>query len=112
MRLDPGVVDDRPELLFGHLLSVALENPGLRFHHLAKRPERDALPIREAAAVRQEVSSRSRSIAAYSSSDEPALADPGNADERHQLGRALLTGPLESPGEQLELPLATDREAP
>ncbi len=39
--------------------------------------------------------------------DEPGLADPGHADQRHELRRALLAHPPKRRDEQLELALTT-----
>ena len=40
--------------------------------------------------------------------EQPALADSGDADERHELRRSLADRPLESCGEQLDLAVAAD----
>ena len=39
--------------------------------------------------------------------EQPALADPGNADERHELPRPLRAGALERGDEQLQLTVAS-----
>ncbi len=45
--------------------------------------------------------------------DEPALADPGDTDERQELRRALARDADERLAEKVELPLAADeRSAP
>ena len=69
--------------------AVGLEDAGLRLHHLAERPERDALAVRKRAALAPGdelgvLVDRPEELV-----DEPALADPGDADERHELWRAL-----------------------
>ena len=70
--------------------SSRLEDPGLGLHHLAERPEADAFAVGQRAALApgDELADRSSS-AAQSSTEEPALADPGRADQRDQLRRAL-----------------------
>src|SRR5205823_6125165 len=77
------------------LRRVVLEDPCLRFHHLAERPERGALAVRERAPVPPEDDLVERVDVCEELCDEPALADAGDADERHLLRRSLLLGALE-----------------
>ncbi len=41
--------------------------------------------------------------------DEPALPDPGHADDRHELCRALAGGPFERVAQQPQLDVAPDQ---
>src|SRR5205823_14760077 len=95
VRLDPRVVDRVVELARRLLLGLALEDPRVRLHHLAERPEGDAVAVRQAAPVAPR---RERFLllqAAVQLEDEPALADTRHADQRHELRRALLACEVE-----------------
>src|SRR5206468_9118501 len=84
------LLDGVRELCAYLLVAVRLEDAGLRLHHLRERPVADALAVRQRPAlppVRHHAAAFDR---LEQLADEPALADPGNPDERHQPGRALL----------------------
>ena len=82
--------DGADELLLGLLGRVVLEDARLCLDDLGQRPEGHSLAVgkRPALAPRDEFGvllDRSEQL-----EDEPALADPGDADDCDQLGRALL----------------------
>ena len=87
---------------------IRLEDARLRLHHLAERPEADALAVGQ----RAPLTPGDEPVAAVDRSEQlgeqAALADPRNADERHELRRPLVAGALERGGEQLDLPLTPD----
>src|SRR5579862_304462 len=89
MRLDPRIVDDFRELARRLGLVVAFEDSRLRLDHLRERPERDALAVGHAAPMPPVGDLRLRLDLPVELEDEAALADPGHADEGHELGRAL-----------------------
>src|SRR5438128_1871267 len=97
------------ELALDLLLAVAFEDSGVGLHHLAERPERDALAVREAAAV----SPGSELLLVFDPivEHEAALADPRHAHESDELRRALLPRPIERAREQLELAPSADELA-
>src|SRR4029079_12480551 len=92
-----------------HLVVVVrLEDAGLRLHHLPERPVADSLAVRQRASlppVRQLATALDR---LEELADETALADACNADQRHELGRALLSDPRERADEQVDLPVPAD----
>ena len=116
MRLDPrlvaragervldGLVDLRRDLL-GRVL---LEDAGLRLDDLAERPQRDPVAVREAAALAPGDELGIGVDDPLQLVDEPALADARDADEREELRRALVAGPLERVADDAELAFAPD----
>jgi hypothetical protein len=104
----PVVGDGRLELRLDLLRRVALGDAGLGLDHLAERPERDPVAVGEAAPVPPADQLRVLLDAPEELEDEAALADPGHADDRHELRRALLPGAREGPGEQVDLALPAD----
>src|SRR5262249_19156314 len=96
MGFDPTVVDGLPQLARRLLLGLAFEDPRVRLHHFAKRPERDAVAIRQAAPVAPKRDLSLLLDVAVELEDEPALADPWDAHERHELRGTLL--PCEGEG--------------
>ena len=67
--------------------SVRLENAGLRLCHLAQRPVADPIAVGEAAALTPDDDVRVLVDDREQLGHDPALADPGDADERDELGR-------------------------
>src|SRR5689334_18183363 len=108
MRKHPLVCARRGELLLCGLGVVALEDAGLRLHDLAERPYAPALAVRERAALPPPVDVGIRVERREELGDEAALADPGDADERHQLRGLLTAGARKRVGEQEQLALSTD----
>ena len=97
------------QLPFGFLGAVRLEQARLRLRHLGQRPVGHAVAVGKRAALAPVEEVGVRVDSALELVDEAALADPGHADERHQLRRTLLPRPREGPREQLELALAPDQ---
>ena len=103
----------RLELLGRLARAFGLEDSGLRLDDLPERPERDAFAVRKRAAVAPvDEPELSRLDRLEELEDQPALADPGDADERQELRRALARDADERLAEKVELPLAADEEAP
>ena len=109
---DPGVGHAVVELPLGALGRVGLEDPKLGLDHLAERPERDAVAVRQAPALPPRDDVRVGLDQVVELEHEPALADPGNADERHELHGALLAGARERVREHVELAAPPDERRP
>src|SRR5262249_20279551 len=77
--------DHRDELLLRRRRVVRLEDPGVRLHDLAERPEAHALAVRERPALAPVDQVGIGLSDLEQLGDEPALADAGDADERHEL---------------------------
>ena len=100
--------DRAAQLRFHFGVAVGLEDAGLRLDHLRQRPVADPFGVRQRPAlapVRQYAAALDR---LEELADEAALADPGDADERHQLRRALPPRTFERSLELLELTVAAD----
>ena len=69
---------------------VGLEDPGLRLHDLAERPERDALAVGNATPLAPADQLALVLCVPEELADEPRLADAGDADEGDELRRVLL----------------------
>ena len=85
----------RTDLFAGDLCRVAFQDPGLRLHDLAERPEAHALAVGQrpaTAPVDELVALLDRAVELV---DEAALADPGHADQRQELWFALPLDPVE-----------------
>src|SRR5512133_1015003 len=109
LRLVLQQASDRSAELLGSLrLGVRLEHAGLRLHHLADGPDANAFARGERAALAPGHEPLIALDRMEQLGEEPALADPGDADERHELWRSLAHRPLESGDEQLDLAVATD----
>ena len=102
------VLDDLVDLRGDLLRRVLLEDAGLRLDDLAERPQRDPVAVGEAAALAPGDELGVGVDDALELVDEPALADPGDADEREELRRALVARPLERVPDDSELALAAD----
>jgi hypothetical protein len=100
--------DGSAELLGGLRLAVRLEYAGLRFHHLADRPEADTFAVGQRAALPPGDKPLIALDRMEELCEEPTLSDPGDADKRHELRRPLADCPLESGDEQLDLAVAAD----
>src|SRR5262249_20235714 len=100
--------DARSELPFRLLHRVALEYPDVRLGHLAESPVADALAVGEAAALPPVDEVGILVGDAEELGDEPALADPGYADEGDELRRPLGAGSRERVPKQVELVTAPD----
>src|SRR5438105_10181398 len=118
MALDPGslllrhqLADCAPEPLRNLVEAVVLPDPSLGLHHLGERPEADALPVRQRASLSPVGEGAAAFDRAEELVDKSALADAGSADERDQLGRALVLDPLERRYEHVELPIAADQRS-
>ena len=91
------------ELDAGILLAVLRHDPGGLPQHLRQRPERDAVTVGQAAAAQHR---RLVGEAIHELLDEPALADPGLAEQRDEpaLGSGDRTAELRVEGGDLALP--------
>ena len=87
---------------------VVLVDAHLRLDDLTERPERDAVPVREAAAVPPSDDLLVLLDFAAELGHEAALADPRHADERHELRRAVDAHSRERAEEQRALVVAAD----
>ena len=76
--------------------AIGLEYPGLGFDDLGERPQRDALPVRQATALTPADEVRIGVDVMEELEDEPALADARFADERDELDDAVASRPFES----------------
>ena len=99
----------RVQLRHRHLGRVGLEDARLRLDDLAQRPERDPLPVGQAAPLPPPRQLGLRLQVGEQLCHQPALAHPRLADDRDQLHRALLRRPLERPDQQRLLQLPTDQ---
>ena len=91
------------ELVAGVLLAVLRHDPGRLPQHLGQRPERDAVAVGQAAAPQHR---RLAGDAPHELLDEPALADPGMAEQRDEpaLGSGDRTAELRAEGGDLARP--------
>ena len=116
MRLHAGLVAGTGKRFFDNLADlrrdlcgrVLLEHAGLRLHDLAERPERDPVPIGEAATLAPRDELGVGVDEALQLVDEAALADAGDADEREELRRAFVARAFERIAHEVELTLASD----
>jgi hypothetical protein len=86
---------------------IRFENPRLCLDDLRERPEGDTRPVGERAALAPGNQLGSLLDRVKELSQEAGLANPGNADDRHELRLGPLTRPRECIDEQCALPLAT-----
>ena len=87
---------------------IRLEDPGLRLHDLAERPERDAFAVGERASLAPGDELLVRVHDAAELEEEPALPHPRYADERHELRRTVAARTLERVREEIELAISPD----
>ena len=83
-------------------------DPGLRLDDLAQRPQRDAVAVGEAATLAPGDEIGVFVDDAAELVDEAALADSGDADERHELRRSRVARAVERVAQDSELVLAAD----
>ena len=102
-----GLRELRLELVGG----IALEYSRLRLHHLGEGGIRERFAVRQRAAVPPVRERRVALSFGVQLRDESALADAGNAHDRHQLRRLVVAHALEGPQEQLTLPCDSFRDA-
>ena len=115
MRLHAGLVAGTGKRFFDNLADlrrdlcgrVLLEHAGLRLHDLAERPERDPVPIGEAATLAPRDELGVGVDEALQLVDE-AAPDAGDADEREELRRAFVARAFERIAHEVELTLASD----
>ena len=102
-------VGDRCRQLLRDLFrAVGLEDPGVRLHDLAQRPERHAFSVGDAAASAPHDVVAAHGKSATQLGNEPALSDPRLSRNRHELHRLLAQCPRECLCQQREVLLATD----
>ena len=90
-------------LCLGPLGIVGLEHARLRLHHLAERPQAHSFAVRQRAALPPQRQLRLMVDPLEELPDEAALADPGDADERDELGLALSARAVQRADQRLEL---------
>src|SRR5437763_9853289 len=100
--------DRLAKFLDGGVGRVVLVDAGLRLHHLADGPEADARAVRQRAALPPPDQLWRLLDPLEQLRDQPRLADPGDADQRHELRLAAADGAVEGVENDAELPLAAD----
>ncbi len=105
-------LDGLAQLPAGRLGVVGLQDPGLRLHDLADRPERDALPVGEAPALAPRHELRPVVHPPPELRDEPGLPHAGLAGDGHELERALPERPPVGLLEQRQVVLPADERRP
>ena len=102
------LLDRRPQLRQCRLRRLLLDDPRPHPHHLRQRPVGDAFAVGEAAAaVPPDVVGEPVDVL-LELPGEARLADPGDADDRDELGLALLGGRVEQLLDQAQLAVAAD----
>src|SRR5439155_22000926 len=94
------------------LSGVALQDPRLRLDDLAEGPEAHALAVGQRAPAPPGDGLRPGLGRAGELVDDPALPDPGRADERHELRLALAPHPVQRVAERRELITTADERRP
>jgi hypothetical protein len=102
--------DDVSEFPLRFLLRIGLEDAGVGLHHLAEGPVGHALAVGKATPLAPEDELGQDVDRREQLGDEPALADPRDADERDELRRLLLRCSLEGASKQVELLVAPHEE--
>src|SRR6266550_9270353 len=97
-----------PQLRLSRLCRVRLENAQLGFDDLRHRPVAQALPVGQRPTLAPEDQLRISIDDLKQLGDQPALADPRHADQRHQLRAEVLANAVESAGQDVKLPLTAD----
>jgi hypothetical protein len=103
------VVDAAVELGLDGFGRVAFEDPGLRLDHLAQRPERHTVAVRQAAPAPPGHETGVVGERALELPDEPALADAGSADERDEVHGPVAARARDRVEDEAELLLAADQ---
>ena len=96
------------ELRGGFVGRVGLEDSGVGLHDLAERPERDAVPVREAAALPPVDELGPVVDPGAELREQAGLADAGLAGDRDELDLRLADHALERVLEQTQLAVAAD----
>ena len=109
VRLGQERLDGVRELGVRDLGRVVLEDARLRLRHLAERPEADALAVWQGAALAPRDQLGQRLDDREQLGDEPALADPRNAHERHELRLPLAPHAVQCAPEERDLVLPSDQ---
>src|SRR5919109_141530 len=89
-RLSDEELDCGRELSLNLVRGIRLEDAGLCLDHLGERPEGDPFAVGERAPLTPVRQLAPTADVGEQLVDEAALPDPRNADERYELGRALL----------------------
>src|SRR4051794_955159 len=90
------------------LRRISLEDPEMLLEHLAERPVRDRVSVREAAARTAKRLRILRTDPSPELTHEPGLTDSRVADERDEMWLALLDDPLVRRLQERQLALASD----
>ncbi len=98
----------RPSLAATSCFVVGVEDASLSLDDLGERPVGDSFAVRERATLAPRGEVGLCLDATEELIHEAALADPGHADDRHQLRLALRSGAGERSRERLELALPAD----
>ena len=112
---EPGALvplgEHRLELALRDVGRVGLQDPGVGLHDLPERPERDALPVREASTLAPGDELGLGVDVGAELGDDPALAEPRFAHHRDELGRVRGHRLVEDALQQREVDLAPDERA-
>jgi hypothetical protein len=100
------VLHGAPQLLEGCFGGIVFEDASLCLDDLGQCPEGHPLPVRERPTLAPVDELRILVDRRRELEDEPALPDPRDADERHQLGGALSTDARQRIEKNVELLLA------
>lgn len=84
---------------------VVIEQADVGLHHLTQRPERQPLPVGQAPALPPRHQLRQRVHPGAELRDQPGLADPRLAADRHQLHAAVPHRPAVDAAQQIQLVL-------
>ena len=98
----------RLQLRGGDVGRIGFEDPRMRLHDLAQRPEADPFAVRERSSVPPPDQLRIGLDDAVELVHEAALADPRCADEGDELGRRFAAHAFERSDERVELAVAAD----
>jgi hypothetical protein len=101
--------EDVVELRLRDGRGVRLEDPGMRFHDLAQRPEGDPLPVRETPALTPGREFGPRIEVREQLDHQTALPQAGFPGDGHELGRSAGDRLVEDALEEREVDLATDK---
>ena len=88
---------------------MLLCDPGLSLDDLGERPQRHAVAVRQAASLAPRYELRIGVDDPVELVHETALPDPWNADERHELRRALVPRAIEGVADDAKLTVTSDQ---